>query len=231
MYSVSQTILLALTFAGLLMVKNRGYWILLISLYFIGLGAGKENFILYSFSLLFMVFDVLWTYILTKNHTTWFYFSIPLINVVFLWFHYSRYVGVVNPRWFIFISTPATIAAIVITAREGKKVWKIAVNLALVAVVAISMLLFPKPTYTYDEGMKVLAESTGGGAIGRPSRWNEVARRHCNRTFPFKVPWEVYLDYYDSWYVYEVREEEEIAIYTLDPMTGEIVKEISQKIE
>lgn len=231
MHGVGQTILLALTFMGMLMVKNRRYWILLICLYFIGLGAGKENFFLYSFSLLFMVFAILWTYILTKNHTVWFYLSIPLVNMVFLLFHYARYVGVVSPRWFIFISTAATIATILITVRAGKRARKIAVNLALVAVVFVSIFLFPRPTYTYDEGKRMLAESTGGGIIGRPSEWNEVARRHYNRTFPFKVPWEVYFRYYDSWYVYEVRVEDEITIYTLVPMTGEIFKEISQKID
>ena len=168
--------------------------------------------IFYMLPVLFMIFTVIWTYILTKKSCVWIYLIIPSIHLGFLWSHYNHYVGVINPRWFIFNSTFTLILSMLLTTKTGKTVWKIIINCALVAVITASMVLFPTPTYTYTEGKEILARELGK-TVTQPTEWNKVSGHQYNKIFPFKRPWEIYTDYYDHWYVFEVRDNRSITIY------------------
>ncbi len=210
--------------------KRHDYSIYYLCLGFLCISPGRANYYVYLLPVFFMIFTVIWTYILSKKPYIWIYLIIPSIQLGFLWSHYNHYVGVINPRWFLFITTFTLILSMLLTTKTEKTIWRIIINCTLVAVITASMVLFPTPTYTYTEGKEILARELGK-AVTQPAKWNKVSGHQYNKIFPFKRQWEIYTDYYDHWYVFEVLDNKSITIYILNPMTGKWVMEVSKQID
>jgi len=216
MESVLQILISVLFIGGIISFfvlpkKQKGYSIYLLVLGFSFYNVGRGNLVFYILPITSMIIAVVCSYITTKELFNWLYIIAPAIVGAYLWYSYQNYSGVINPRWLVLISTFTLIISMLLTVRLRKVVWKIVIYFSMIAVILVTIVLYPTPTYTYSEGRNILSTE-----LGKTVSQTANGRR---RALPILVD-NIFLDCIDYVYIFEVIDNGNITIYAVHPLSG-----------
>lgn len=190
--------------------KQNSYSYYLLILGFLLFNVGRGNSLAYIFPVTFMIIAIVCNYLTSKELFNWLYIIVPTIIGAFLWYSYQNYSGVINPRWLLFISTFTLIISMLLTVRSKKVVWKLIIYFSMIAIVVVTIVLYPTPTYTYSEGRNILSKE-----LGKPVSQTNNGRR----ALPTRLD-NIYLDCIDYVYIFEVIDKGNIIIFAVDPLSG-----------
>lgn len=206
-------VLVALIIGGTISVvllpkKRKCYGLYILILAFQFLDVGRAKFVFYMLPIIFTVLAIVCTYFLTKKPRIWLYLIVPVILTGFLWYYFKVFVGVINPRLPVLISTITLVLSMLLTVKLSKAVWRIVINSSLAAVIVVSMALCPLHAFTYAEGKELLSKEL-----------DETVSSAHTKIVLSKAP-GIYMDCIDYLYVFEVIDSESLTTYVFDPLTG-----------
>lgn len=130
------------------------------------------------------------------------------VHAGFMWYHYTSYIGVINPPWPLLMVAVALTGAMFVTDMVSLS-WKIIINCSLAAVIVLPMVL-ALPNYTLSEARDAIAQDLGQTV--------SHASHQTLKIIPVMPNISLFVDHD---YVFEVIEGSKLTTYSFNPVTGE----------